>query len=234
MKLATRISLFFLAALAFVLIGFSGSIYWLVQSHLYYQLDDNSSDALDSLAAAVESGPNGLEWDKSDRHLVIGQSGGGDPINWGVFDNKGGRLDGSDESTIPLLKRGQTLDEGAAQVQDTNWNGAAWRIIHREVRRCIAGSTCLKCEVDDGRANFKGISVFVFGSWCAHGSCNSSIANVRNGACRAISFDLVVGSILRTLAMPQRLGSSYPYGRVNGHDICRGFESTIDHSCQWG
>ena len=35
MKLATRISVFFLAALAIVLIGFSASIYWLAHSHLY-------------------------------------------------------------------------------------------------------------------------------------------------------------------------------------------------------
>ena len=40
MKLATRISIFFLTALAIVLIGFSASIYWLVQSHLYRQADE--------------------------------------------------------------------------------------------------------------------------------------------------------------------------------------------------
>ncbi len=133
MKLATRISLYFLAALAIVLAGFSGSIYWLVQSHLYRQLDDRSEAALDTLNAAIESGPAGLEWEVNDRHLVIGQASMNEPIAWGVFDETGQRLDGSKE-LVPLLASGSRSIDELQVKEDENWKGETWRIARLEVR----------------------------------------------------------------------------------------------------
>jgi heavy metal sensor kinase len=134
MKLATRISMFFLAALAVVLIGFSASIYWLVYSHLYHRTDERSAAALDTLTAAIESGPAGLEWEVNGRLLDIDQSTTNEPLVWGVFDGRGSQVDGVKDSTEMLAALNQTLDRGSQQKQDVQWNGESWRIARREFR----------------------------------------------------------------------------------------------------
>jgi heavy metal sensor kinase len=134
MKLATRISMFFLAALAVVLIGFSASIYWLVYSHLYHQTDERSVAALDTLTAAIESGPAGLEWEVNGRLLDLDQSTTKEPIVWGVFDDRGSQVDGPKESLAMLAALNQALAGGNQHKQDVRWNGESWRITRREFR----------------------------------------------------------------------------------------------------
>ena len=72
MSLATRLSAFFLAALAVVLLGFSATLYGLARGYLYRQLDERLVAALDTLEAAVDVEPDGLEWEPNDRRLTLG------------------------------------------------------------------------------------------------------------------------------------------------------------------
>src|SRR6476660_4115261 len=123
MKLATRISMFFLASLAVVLIGFSGSIYWLVHSHLHRQTDERSAAALDTLTAAIESGPAGLEWEVNGRLLDLDQSTTNEPVVWGVFDGRGARVDGANDSAEMLAAINQNFNQRSQQQKDINWKG---------------------------------------------------------------------------------------------------------------
>ena len=123
MKLATRISKFFLVRRAVVLIGFSASIYWLVYSHLYHRTNERSAAALDTLTAAIESGPAGLEWEVSGRLLDLDQSTTNEPLVWGVFDGRGSRVDGPTESVPMLAALNQKLERESRQKQDVNWTG---------------------------------------------------------------------------------------------------------------
>jgi signal transduction histidine kinase len=138
-KLAKRISLFFLAALAAVLVGFSGSIYYLAHSHLVHQLDSVTEAALDTLNAAIESGPKGLEWEPNERKLAIDQPDGGS-LEWAIFDEKGQPLDGSQATETQLLKQGRTLQGVSQETYRTTWNGESWKITRREVRGKVSGS----------------------------------------------------------------------------------------------
>ena len=72
MTLTTRLTLFFLAALAVVLIGFSTTLYVLARHHLYEQLDTRLNAALDTLIAAVEFKSGGVEWEPKERRLSLG------------------------------------------------------------------------------------------------------------------------------------------------------------------
>ena len=102
MKLATRLSLVFLIAIAAVLIGFSGSIYWIVRVHLYRQINDAAVAALDTLSASIEFTEDDLEWEPIERRLTFGTTGSNRTLVWGLFDNNGDHIEGTTDSTSIL------------------------------------------------------------------------------------------------------------------------------------
>ena len=63
MSLTNRLSLFFLAALAAVLAGFSLTLYSLARAHLRAQLDERLDTAMKTLVAAVEVHPGDVQWE---------------------------------------------------------------------------------------------------------------------------------------------------------------------------
>jgi two-component system, OmpR family, sensor kinase len=83
-SLTTRVSLFFLGTLALVLAGFSVTLYALARGHLHRQDDERLRAALDTLAAAAEVTPEGVEWEPHERQLSVG--GPAAPVYWVVHD----------------------------------------------------------------------------------------------------------------------------------------------------
>src|SRR5262249_17937922 len=92
MSLTNRLSLFFLGALAFVLIGFSATLVVLARGYLYPQVDERFDAALSTVAAAAEIGPDGVEWEPHERQLILSQDEGNGFLSWTVRDDKGTRL----------------------------------------------------------------------------------------------------------------------------------------------
>jgi heavy metal sensor kinase len=88
-SLGARLSAFFLAALAVVLLGFSASLYLLARAYLYQKVEERLTAALDTLAAAAEDDGEGLEWEPRDRHLTLGQDTAADQVRWLVQDAEG-------------------------------------------------------------------------------------------------------------------------------------------------
>jgi signal transduction histidine kinase len=99
MSLATRLSAFFLIALALVLAGFSGTVYLLARSYLVRDLDERLQAALDTLEASVDIEPGGLEWEPADRQLTLGVERGIAAVRWAVRDGRGGLVDRSANAT---------------------------------------------------------------------------------------------------------------------------------------
>jgi two-component system OmpR family sensor kinase len=95
MSLSTRLSLFFLAALAVVLLGFSSTLYLLGRSYLTHQLDERLEKALDTLEASVDIETDGLEWEPEDRRLTLGVESGVEQVRWTVHDGHGVVVDRS-------------------------------------------------------------------------------------------------------------------------------------------
>jgi signal transduction histidine kinase len=95
MSLATRLSAFFLIALAVVLVGFSGALYLLARSHLVRELDERLERALDTLEASVDIEPGGLEWEPADRRMSLGVDRGPAAVRWVVSDSAGAIVDQS-------------------------------------------------------------------------------------------------------------------------------------------
>ena len=104
MTLATRLSLFFLAALALVLLGFSATFYYLASTHLHRQLDERLDGVVNVLAAGAEIEETGVEWKPQQRTLSMDAA-----IRWAVLDDADRRIDGADEAVAARSEAGWRL-----------------------------------------------------------------------------------------------------------------------------
>jgi heavy metal sensor kinase len=135
MTLTTRLSLFFLAALALVLAGFSATLYLLADNYLYRQAGERLESNVNMLIAAAEVGPDGVEWEPGERSLALDEVWNNGPVRWAVTDGEGRWLDGSrqvvdgrwiaDPPPLPTVHQ--------ETPQDLLWQGQHWRVLERRL-----------------------------------------------------------------------------------------------------
>ncbi len=136
MSLSTRLSLFFLTALAAVLLGFSTTLYLLARSYLDRQLDERLEKALDTLEASVDVETGGLEWEPQDRRLTIGVDSGVEDVRWVVQDATGGLVDRSANARggdFPPSGGVRTLADADGDAT-TMGDVPGWRMARRHLR----------------------------------------------------------------------------------------------------
>ncbi|HEX3451639.1 MAG TPA: hypothetical protein VHS97_25520, partial [Isosphaeraceae bacterium] len=95
MSLATRVSGFFLAALALALIGFSTTLYLLARSHFQRDLDERLVTALDVLSGSAKVTPGRVEWEPLARPMIKSTTPQEDPVCWVVSDGQAKVLENS-------------------------------------------------------------------------------------------------------------------------------------------
>ena len=134
MSLTSRMSAFFLAALALVLVGFSLSLYLLAQSYLYQKVKDRLASALDTLAAAAEVKPDILHWEPEEHHLMLGKDGGADHVRWEVRDGQGRSVDRSANLDGSLFVEGLPPATDSQSVHDIDRDGHPWCLARRRLR----------------------------------------------------------------------------------------------------
>lgn len=135
MSLATRISAFFLVALALVLVGFSGTLYFLARTYLVRQLDDRLTLALDTLEASVDIEPGGLEWEPTDRQMTLGVDTGDNAVRWAVNDGRGAPIDRSANARAVNFPPGWSPGASPRTPDETTYGGApGWRLAGRTLR----------------------------------------------------------------------------------------------------
>jgi two-component system, OmpR family, sensor kinase len=132
-SLTNRLSLFFLAALALVLAGFSVSLYLVARTHLERQLTERLAAAVDTLTAAAELEPDGIDWEPQQRRLTLGQEGGPDQVRWLVRDGTGCVVDRS--ANLPKDAALATALERDATEVDAD--GQHWRLRESQVTASI-------------------------------------------------------------------------------------------------
>jgi heavy metal sensor kinase len=132
MTLTNRLTLFFLSALAIVLIAFSVALYTLARNHLFHRLNERAISTVDTLFAIAEVEPDGLEWDLKKRKLIL-RGKHGNPPAWAVYDESGRWVDGSSGA-------GDFLEEyasaGASMEQDRmriTLDGGEWELVRRSL-----------------------------------------------------------------------------------------------------
>jgi heavy metal sensor kinase len=133
--------MFFLAAQACVLVGFSSTLYVVADSYLYRQVDEHLAAALDTLVAAAEVKPDGVEWEENQRLLSLGQEPGPESIRWLVDgrvcadDDRGQQVARSsnigDSKLFGSVHRSFSAD---APHQEAEIEGQPWRFVQRRVQ----------------------------------------------------------------------------------------------------
>jgi heavy metal sensor kinase len=136
MTLTTRLSLFFLAALAVVLLGFSATLYVLARVYLYKQTEDRLDAALNALVAAAEITPEGVEWEPHERVVSLGPDGASDRVEWTVRDDQGRPLPGSPNPTdADFLKQADSPLVSGDSVRATIYHcGQTWYLRQRRLK----------------------------------------------------------------------------------------------------
>ncbi len=103
MTMTKRLSVFVLAMLGSVLVGFSLTLYWLSGRYLRGQVEERLDAVLSTLSAAVEDTPHGLEWERQERTLNLDGASSGVAVVWFITDGQGGILDRSSQSQTSEL-----------------------------------------------------------------------------------------------------------------------------------
>jgi signal transduction histidine kinase len=125
--LTTRLNLFFLTALAVVLIGFSTTIYLLARTYFERQNEQRLAAALSTLVAAAEVAPEGIVWDLAERRLSFGSDAWGNQVAWIVTDMVGQPIDQSKHAGAAefFLSAGLRNDSQTGSERLT-WNKEPW------------------------------------------------------------------------------------------------------------
>lgn len=95
MTLATRLSAFFLVSLAAILLALSAGLYAIAHFYLYQQAEERLATALDTLEAAVDVEPGGLEWEPLERRITLGVDPGIEQVRWMIVDGDAQPVDSS-------------------------------------------------------------------------------------------------------------------------------------------
>ena len=137
MRLGTRLTWTFLAALAAVLVGFSTALYAMAAKHLHRQADERLDSALNTLAAAAEVGPDGIEWEPRERTLLFGRRALEGAFAWRVGDDRGRRVDGSASGAIDqaLAHLGAGAGPSRRLASAVDEAGGSWRAMTARLDR---------------------------------------------------------------------------------------------------
>lgn len=126
MTLTARLRAFFVGTVAAVLAGFSVALYLLAERHLARQLDDDLMGTLNTLEAAAELDPDGIEWDRDRRRLQFRRVHD-HAVRWTVRAAGPTSIDRSDDS--PDYSLLPPFDETSPERFDhTDSDGRTWKV----------------------------------------------------------------------------------------------------------
>ena len=150
-SLTTRLTAFFLAALAAVLLGFSTTLWLLAREYLSRQVDERLEAALQTLVASIEFDADGLEWEPNQRSspwvdrradsgriVALPQGSGPDQVRWLVRDGRTGtvvdrslNLHGAPEQVLTGSPVADTTE--ATQWEHERFGETPWRVARLRV-----------------------------------------------------------------------------------------------------
>jgi heavy metal sensor kinase len=136
MSLATRLSAFFLAALALALAGFSVTLYLFAGAHFQRDMDERMTMGLDDLLHSVVIDSDEVEWKPGARPRIPGEHPQDDPVRWAVYDDRGRVVDrcwklGDDDlAAIAAMAPGYRRH---IHAQFVDRRGESWRLVVRRI-----------------------------------------------------------------------------------------------------
>ena len=163
MTLTKRLLFFFLGSLALILVGFSSGLYLLARIYLNRQAEERLDAATNTVLAAVEVGPDGVEWEPNDRvHSALGFISDSH-FEWFVRDEQGLLVDRSKgaftETLIGHMRRSPSTE--LPTQEQIVWQDASWLVTQREIQPTRSVHP-VEVEPNDGEhRRFRSLSVVV-------------------------------------------------------------------------
>jgi signal transduction histidine kinase len=132
MTLVSRVSTFFLIALAVILIAFSITLYSLSRYYLYDQFDQRLASSLNILVASIEVEDDDVKWEPTDHTVKLGTETGIEDVRWIVSNERGqivGQSQNLQESPADrlVLERAIRSTSGSADG-NTSWRFRQYRL----------------------------------------------------------------------------------------------------------
>lgn len=124
MKLINRVSVFFLAGLAVVLIAFCGGFYVLVRAHLVGQFEQELRGTFNALVAAAEVEPTDVSWQPMEHIIALGATDGPGDVQWVVVGDRSQVVEASRDAGPELIARAKQIaaqsssDDDAGRILD--------------------------------------------------------------------------------------------------------------------
>jgi signal transduction histidine kinase len=136
MSLASRLTTFFLTAVALLLVGFSAALYQLARTYMHHDLDERLANSLDVLAMAATDRPGTIVWKTGMMRWPVGVCRRGDhPVRWIVFDGRGvaqeSCWDFGPDDVAALLD--MVPPTGHTHDSYTGHDGRRWRLVLRHL-----------------------------------------------------------------------------------------------------
>jgi heavy metal sensor kinase len=119
MTLVNRVSAFFLAALAIVLVVYSGLFYAFVRGRLVQQFDQELHGALYSLVAAIEVEPEEVKWQPLEHAIALGSGAGPEEVRWVVIGDRSQIVEQSRNATPEIVAEAKRIAAEAATNNQT-------------------------------------------------------------------------------------------------------------------
>ncbi|HLN32671.1 MAG TPA: ATP-binding protein [Gemmataceae bacterium] len=135
MSLTARLSAFFLGSLAFVLVAFSATLYFLANAYLHRQLDGRMESALDTLVASTEIKHGLVEWEPGEHYLTLGQDSGNEHVRWLIRDGQGQEIERSPNLSAqdyPTMDWPSDSDDHVGIIIRSS--PSSWRFMQRRVQ----------------------------------------------------------------------------------------------------
>jgi signal transduction histidine kinase len=135
MKLVNRVSLFFLGALAVVLIAYSSIFYAIVRARLVLEFEQESHGTLNSLVAAIEVEPEEVKWQPLEHTIALGADQGSDEVRWIVIGDGTHLVDKSRNAPPELVAQARSIAANTSSDADGDkivFNGD-WQLLHRRL-----------------------------------------------------------------------------------------------------
>jgi heavy metal sensor kinase len=134
-KLINRVSLFFLAALAVVLIVCSSGFYVFVRAALVHQFEHELRGTLNALVAAVEVEPEDVSWQPLEHTIALGTNQGPDEVQWAIIGDGSRLVEKSRNASHELVAQAEAIASREAGVADRGEMVASddWQILHQHL-----------------------------------------------------------------------------------------------------
>lgn len=151
--LTNRLCVFFLAMIALVLVAFSTAFYGFASIFLHRQLEEKVTSSLQALAAAVETSPQGVEWEPHSRPLSVGVSPPTGDAVWVVLDQDARLIDESANLDLSEVAAAITVKQPRSAVDQLprRWHDDNWLVAEEWIRNnpSLANSSEASIGLDD-------------------------------------------------------------------------------------